>query len=111
MSKIIFSFCLIFASMAIVRVNANYCSTYFEDLKQIDSMRGYVNLIQSLPAAGKRVIYNQLQQECNKNYKGIKNRPLNWLEKQWYSKVWIMKLPTVLMNSRPAGRSKKLGEL
>ena len=66
MSKLIFSFCLIFATMAIVRVNASYCSTYLEDLKQIDSFREYVNLIQSLPAAEQRVINNQLEQECNK---------------------------------------------
>jgi len=66
MSKVIFGIGLIFATMAIVKVNASYCTNYLEELKQIDSMREAVEAIQNLPAAQKREMNKQLEQECDK---------------------------------------------
>jgi len=66
MSKLIFSVGLVFATLAIVQVNSSYCTNYLEELKQIDSMREYVEIIQNLPADQMRQMNSQLEQECDK---------------------------------------------
>jgi len=71
MSKVIFGIGLIFATLAIVKVNgipvnASYCTNILEGLKQIDSLREVAEAIQSLPAAQKREMNKQLEEECDK---------------------------------------------
>ena len=60
-----FSFGLIFATLAIAKANSSYCSNFLEHMKQIDSMREFINHIQSLPAAQRNALNNQLEQKCN----------------------------------------------
>merc|ERR1712227_263860 len=66
MSKVIFGIGLIFATLVMVKVNASYCIKYLEDLKQIDSVREFVEAIQKLPEAQKSALNKQLEQECDK---------------------------------------------
>ena len=65
MSKFIFSVGLIFATLAMVQIDAqmlqSYCAKNLEEMKKDESMREYVGSIQSLPADQMRQINRQVK--------------------------------------------------